>query len=174
VRLRLHTARARGWRRGPAALARYPAATSLSPHRRPTRLSGFGSAAPCTVLIEGPMGQLSCHLLDRARRLSRPSHHRGLRPGDELTPIQRAFLPSTAASRAASAPGQIMAAHALAGENSSHADRGRDQRWIWSTSAAAPATIRSSSRSSAPRRGGPRSNSCPFELHTPTTLNEAV
>lgn len=113
---------------------------------------GQGGCGTCSVLIDGEL-HLSCLTLAETVAGRSVETLDGMKQGPNLHPLQRAFADHFAAQCGYCTPGMLMAAKALLDRNPSPS---RDEvvEAISATSAAAPATSRSSMPSSPPRAAG--------------------
>ena len=110
-----------------------------------------GNCGACSVIARRPAGELLPGAGRRGRGQARSTRSRAWRDGDELHPLQQTFLESGAAVRHLHA-GLHRGGEGAAGEEP-EPDRGPRSASGWpATSAAAPATTRSSARSRTPRR----------------------
>ena len=111
---------------------------------------GQGGCGACTVLIDGE-AHLSCLTLAETVEGRSVETLDGLKTGPNLHPLQQAFMDHFAAQCGYCTPGMLMAAKALIDRNPSPPAR-RSSRRFPATSAAAPATSRSSTPCSPPPR----------------------
>jgi len=77
---------------------------------------GIGECAACTVLIEGK-AMLACMLLAVSVNGKSITTVEGLSQGNELSPIQQAFIDKGAVQCGFCTPGMVLASHALLTEN---------------------------------------------------------
>ena len=143
----------------PCAVAFAPHKTLLEVLREDLDLTGtkhgceLGECGTCTVLLDGrPV--LSCLVLGAGLRRARASRRsKGMAGGAELHPLQQAFADLGAAQCGYCTPGFLLAAQALLEREPQALARTTSSRRSPATSAAAPATSRSTRRWSWRRRG---------------------
>jgi len=79
---------------------------------------GIGECAACTVLVEG-QAMLACMLLAVSVNGKNITTVEGLSKGNELAPIQQAFIDKGAIQCGFCTPGMVLTSHALLTENPS-------------------------------------------------------